>query len=262
MSPVPVMHWSGYLLPIALTIVAWWGSTAVIARLVGRAPNTYPSLLVIASALGLAGFAANVVLRDVTTPAAALAGFLAALFLWGWIEVTFLTGAVTGPPRTTLPRRRGWGRALDALRAILWHELLIVAIVAVVAVTTVGRDNDVTLLVLLLLWLMRTSAKLNLFLGVRNLGAGFLPPHLVHLLDFMQERRMNILMPASLLLGAALMASFGRDALSASTAFDATVGSLLATLALLATIEHLFMILPLPAEALWRWSLANRRPSN
>jgi len=33
---------------------------------------------------------------------------------------------------------------------------------------------------------------------------------------------------------------------------------LLATLSALAVIEHWFMILPIPAEALWRWSL---RPS-
>jgi hypothetical protein len=29
----------------------------------------------------------------------------------------------------------------------------------------------------------------------------------------------------------------------------------------LALFEHLLMILPVPAETLWRWSLANRRSS-
>ncbi|NDB26262.1 MAG: DUF3623 family protein, partial [Gammaproteobacteria bacterium] len=35
--------------------------------------------------------------------------------------------------------------------------------------------------------------------------------------------------------------------------------TILATLAALAVVEHLLMVLPLPAESLWRWSLANRR---
>ncbi|NDA43921.1 MAG: DUF3623 family protein, partial [Gammaproteobacteria bacterium] len=34
--------------------------------------------------------------------------------------------------------------------------------VAMAAVLLLGRDNDLALLVLLLLWLMRSSAKLNL----------------------------------------------------------------------------------------------------
>ena len=41
--------------------------------------------------------------------------------------------------------------------------------------------------------------------------------------------------------------------------FELVFVALLATLALLAVFEHLLMILPLPAEHLWRWSLANRR---
>ena len=48
------------------------------------------------------------------------------------------------------------------------------------------------------LWLMRTSAKLNVFLGGINLGEEFLPPHLRYLLSFMARRPMNVLMPLSL----------------------------------------------------------------
>ena len=253
------MSWSLHALPILLTIAAWWGSTAVIARVVGRPQHTYRRLLGIASLLGVAGLILNISLLQTLTISSAIGAFCAALAIWGWIEITFLTGAVTGPPPAHAPRSHGLGRAIDALRAILWHELLIIATVVSVGLVTAGNDNELALLVLLLLWLMRSSAKLNLFLGVRNLGEGFFPPPLLHLLDFMQKRRMNLLMPISLLLGSAITLQCARDALEATTPYAATSATMLATLALLAVFEHLLMILPLPAEHLWRWSLANRR---
>jgi hypothetical protein len=33
---------------------------------------------------------------------------------------------------------------------------------------------------------------------------------------------------------------------------------LLATLVALGLLEHVFMVLPMPADALWRWGLASR----
>ncbi len=254
------MSWSSHVVPVLFTIVLWWTSTAVIARLIGRAPRTYPRLLTLASLVGVAGLLASIGLRDITTTASALLAFTAALAIWGWIEVTFLTGKITGPAGDGAAADDGLlRRAAHALKAILWHELLIVATVAAVGVILVRRNNDLALLVLLLLWLMRSSAKLNLFLGVRNLGGAFLPPHLQHLLRFMRQRRMNPLMPLSLLLGGVIAWQCGSDALAATSAHEAAAYSILATLAVLAVLEHLLMILPMPAEALWRWSLANRR---
>jgi len=72
---------------------------------------------------------------------------------------------------------------------------------------------------------------------------------------------MNPLLPLSILLGLAIAAWFGMAALSADTVHHAAASTILATLALLAAFEHLLMVLPLPAEALWRWSLSNRRTS-
>ena len=254
------MNWSSHVAPMLFTIALWWGSTAVIARLIGREPGTYPLLLAVATVLGLGGLALSVGLRDVTTMTSAFAALAAALAIWGWIEVTFLTGKITGPdPGPTLCDDGLLRRAGSAITAILWHELLIIGTVAVVAIVLARRDNDLVLLVLLLLWLMRSSAKLNLFLGVRNLGEGFLPPHLQHLLGFMRHRRMNPLMPLSIAIGALIAWRCGSAALAAASMHDAAAYSILATLALLAVVEHLLMVLPMPAESLWRWSLANRR---
>lgn len=263
------MSWQTHVTPLLLTVALWWGSTAVIARLITGHPQHYPRFLRLFSLIGVIGLAAIMLLRQVTTGASAIAALIAALAVWSWIEITFLTGRVTGfATRPADPCSRAAAapqgflrRATAAIAAILWHELLIIGTVIVVALTTLGGSNDLALLVLLLLWLMRSSAKLNLFLGVRNLGEGFLPPHLQHLLEFMRQRRMNPLMPLSLLLGGSLSWYFGSLARDATSLHDATAATILATLSALATLEHLLMILPVPAEALWRWSLAHRRSS-
>jgi len=260
------MIWPTVIAPMLLTVAVWWGSTAVIARLIVGNPARYPLLLRLFATIGATGFAVILALREVNSTASAVAALLAALAVWSWIEVTFLTGKVTGltarSPAQAVTSRQGFARhAFLALAAILWHELLIVATIVIVAIGTHDSSNNLALQVLLLLWLMRSSAKLNLFLGVRNLGEGFFPPHLQHLLSFMRQRRMNPLMPVSLLLAGAISAYFCTAALTASSTHEVAAATIIATLAALALLEHLLMILPVPAETLWRWSLANRRSS-
>lgn len=254
------MNWTLYAGSILATIVLWWGSTGIIVWLVGRPVRTYPNLLRGASLIALISLVALALARDADTITAAVVAFLAALGLWSWIEITFLTGRLTGPRKTaSTASPNGWRHARDAIAAILWHEFAIIAVVAVAALVTAGGENPVGLLTLLLLWLMRSSAKLNLFLGVRNLGEVFLPPHLGHLLGYLRRKPMNALFPFSVILGGLLIALGVDRILGATTPFDVVAYSLLTTLAALALLEHVLMVLPLPAEALWRWSLAPRR---
>ena len=109
---------------------------------------------------------------------------------------------------------------------------------------------------------MRTSAKLNLFLGVRNLSEEFLPPHLAYLQSFFRRRAMNPLLPFSVLgaqRGAGLswcMAATEPTATPAAVVGTALVGTMLA----LAIVEHLLLVLPIPSTALWRWALRGQAP--
>ncbi|GMA76251.1 hypothetical protein GCM10025880_26680 [Methylorubrum aminovorans] len=110
-----------------------------------------------------------------------------------------------------------------------------------------------------LLALMNASARLNLFLGVRNLHAEFLPPHLGYLACYLSRRPMNPLFPFSVTLGTAATVLLARFALEEAAAPHTVTGfALLATLAALATLEHWFLMLPLPSAALWNWSLPGR----
>ena len=74
--------------------------------------------------------------------------FTSALLVWGWVELSFLTGWLTGPRKTPLePGSRGWPRFLAALGAVLWHELAILAAAALVPgglpdLVTPNRDSN------------------------------------------------------------------------------------------------------------------------
>jgi putative photosynthetic complex assembly protein 2 len=113
------------------------------------------------------------------------------------------------------------------------------------------------------LWLMRQSAKLNIFLGVRNLNEGFLPPHLRYLQTYFRRQRMNLLFPLSVSVSTGFAVALWRAAIAqADTGHDATRLTFLAALMSLAILEHWFMVLPLPSEALWKWGMRSHVAAN
>jgi len=256
-----MIDWTLLCGSLLLTVAVWWGATGLIAWLIGRSIETYPSLLRGTLAVSVIALVAVLVSRDVESVAGAALAFLGAIGIWAGIEVSFLTGRITGltPRASAKAHGHGWRHAIEAIRVILWHELLIIGVVAVIAALTIDADNRLALGTLLLLWLMRSSAKLNLFLGVRNLGEAFLPQHLAHLLRYMQHRRMNLLFPFSIALGGLIVWWLGSQALQADSAFTGVAYGILTTLAALAVLEHALMVLPLQSERFWRWSLANRQ---
>ena len=104
----------------------------------------------------------------------------------------------------------------------------------------------------MVLWAGRTSAKLNFFLGVRNLGEEFLPARLAYLKSFFRRRAMNPLMPISVGLGLLWLAALAWQ--------PGTLGRVfIVTMLTLAVIEHLVLVLPLPFARLWGWAVTERR---
>jgi hypothetical protein len=148
--------------------------------------------------------------------------------------------------------RRFW----SATRVVLWHELFLLALGFLLIIAFAQGPNQIGLLTYGILWLMRLSAKLNLYLGVRNTGERLLPAHLRYMSSYFAHRPMNLLFPFSITLGTILSALLFHKALAAGAdAHQATGFMLVATMASLAVIEHWFLMLPLPLEALWRWGL-------
>jgi putative photosynthetic complex assembly protein 2 len=115
-----------------------------------------------------------------------------------------------------------------------------------------GGANQVGVWTYAILWGMRVSAKLNLFLGVRNLNESFLPVHLRYLGSFFRIRDMNLLFPLSVTAGLILSVVLVQRAASPDP-FTATALTFAATMMVLGVVEHWAMILPVPFAALWQW---------
>jgi putative photosynthetic complex assembly protein 2 len=244
-------------LPVLFTLFAWWFSTGVILYLDGLPRHTFGWTLNGATVLLGGALWALVHTRNDMSVAGAYCAFTCALLVWAWQEVAFLLGVVTGPRRTACPPgARGWRRTGYAIQAVLYHELaLVVLAIAVLACVGPGT-NRVGVWTFMVLWAMRQSAKLNVFLGVRNLGESFLPDHLDYLKTYFQRRPMNVLFPFSVTLAtAAAVAVWWRLLDGAASAHEAAGLALVGTLLALGALEHWLLVLPLPTEALWRWGL-------
>ena len=241
---------------IGFALFVWWFSTGLILILV-RAPGPWRATGMVAMTV-LAGLCAwgLAATRDTVTPAGALAGFTYAIVIWGWLEASFLFGYVTGTRReAAAPGLQGVARFRQALATLCWHELAILATGLGLIVLTWGAANSVGMWTYAVLWLMRISAKLNLFVGVPNASTEFLPRDIAYLGSYFARRRAGLFFmvtvtAASLCFGVTLHA-----AATAADPYTTMAMSLVATLLALAIVEHWFMVLPLPDAALWRWAL-------
>ncbi len=249
-----------YLLPMAYTLFVWWLSTGVILYLNGLPRWTHrwtmlgTTVLLGVALIGLA------VTRDDTRISGAYLAFTCAVGVWAWQEVAFLLGYVTGPRRTPCPAGSvGWRRAGYALQTLLHHEFALLVLGAAVVALTWGGSNPTGLWAFIIFWVMRQSAKLNLFLGVRNLSENFLPTRLKYLQTYFRRAPMNLLFPVSVAVSTWLACLLWQGAAASGVnPFEATALAFSGTLLSLAILEHWFMVLPLPSQALWSWGLRSR----
>jgi len=251
-------------LSLIYAVLLWWGSTGAILYLDNLPRHTFRwSLIGITVLLGLAliGLYWS---RDDGSVFGAYAAFTYGLLVWAWIETTFLLGAITGPRRQPCPQNCGaWPRFRNAVAVILYHEIAIILAVGAVALITWQGANQVGLWTLLVLWAMRTSAKLNLHFGVPNVNEGFLPPHLAYLGSYLRQRPMNLLFPFVVTAGTVVCVLLSEAAATAEAGSAARVGLILVMSLLgLAVLEHWFMVIPMDPAFLWHWGMRLRPDQN
>lgn len=246
--------------PVLFTLFIWWFSTGLILWLDRLPRSTFRWSMAGATLIALAGLGGLYATRDLTTDAGAYAAFAAAIAVWAWHECSFLFGYVTGPERRACPVEcRGWARFVRALRSILHHELALAATALAVVAVTSGGANKVGLWTFVILWIMRISTKINLFLGVPNIGEEFLPADLRYIATYFARRPMNLFFPLAVSAATALLVHLMRELAGPTlTSFQAVAHIFYATLLALAVIEHWFLVAPLPVAALWSWSLKVR----
>jgi len=248
-----------HALPVLYALFVWWFSTGVVLYLDGLPPRTFRWSFGGATLLLVLGLALVDASGDDPTRGGAYLSFTGALLIWAWNEIGFLVGFVTGSRTAPCPPGcAGWRHFRHAAETILHHELAIAACAVAVVLVSWDAPNRIGALTFLALWAMRLSTKLNIYLGVPNLNEDFLPDHLRHLTHFFRRRPMNGLFPVSVTLATLATAAAVQRAAAAGDPFEGTGFALVAALLALGTIEHWFLVLPLPSEALFRWGLRSR----
>jgi len=247
-------------LAAGFAVLAWWFTTGIILFLDGLPRHTFRRSMAGASLIAIvAAFALHMSANEVSVTGAYTA-FLSSVLIWGWLEMSFLMGFVTGPRKSACAEACAGGRHfLHATQAIIYNELATLGAASLVVATTWHYPNKVGLWTFLVLWTMRLSAKLNLFFGVPNTGDNLLPPHLQYLKSFFRKRAMNPLFPISICASTAVAAVLIRKCMLATPGFPSVGLALVASLLALAVLEHWFMILPWKSEKLWNWGLKSHR---
>ena len=243
------------VLAVLFTGVCWWFGTGVILWLDRMPARSFRwSLLGWSALLLLSLWGVHESMQSVSVGNAYL-GFASVIVMWGWHELAFLTGWLTGPRKLPMSTgARGWQRFAESTGTVLWHELGLLANLGLLWWMQAGQPSHVALCTFALLWCMRLSAKLNLFFGVAQNGAQYLPQHLKYLASYFRHRRMTPWFVLSIsgagVLWLWLIWLAGQGAVAVTTGWV-----LLATLLGLAIVEHLMMVLPWPLEKLWGWAL-------
>lgn len=244
---------------VAYVLFVWWFSTGAVLLLVGLSSRHETWLKVGAAALAVASLAGIAASSGATEATSAYCAFTCAILLWGAVEISLLAGWITGPRPERCPDGvTGAARVGFALQAIAYHELLLIAAAGLVFAVTSGAPNQLGWWTFASLLILRQSAKINLFLGVRTLNDELMPAQVDFLRSYFARGPMNWLFPVSVTAATSAAIFLAIKAVTATAAFDELVFALLAVLVALGALEHWFMVLPVSVTDLWRWSARGR----
>lgn len=245
------------LLPLLYALFFWWFSTGLVMVLYGRSPRARHWGFAAATLLLLGALWIAAATRGLDGSGAVYAAYTAGVVIWGWQTASYYLGYITGPrEQADLPAPSALsGRFWRALRASLYHELVAAAFAGLLFLLTRGAANRWALWTYLALWGMHSSAKLTVFFGVRNFHIQMMPDHMHHLERLLGKRSSNGLLLLSVTLASSVALTFYfRAILPATSSGTASGYVLLGTLILLGVLEHLLLVLPLPAT-LWGWRI-------
>lgn len=246
---------SEFALPLLFATVLWFVATGFVLWLDKLPSHTWPisiTMATVASGFAMAGIIAT---AEETSPWAAYVAFACALVLWGWHELSFLMGFVTGPNRNPCPPdAKGWRRFRLAAATLIHHEVAMFACVIALMAVTWGKANQTATLTFLLLFVMRLSAKFNIFAGVPHLSTEMMPDHMRYLASYFRIAPPRWFFSLSVS-GIAVLAAWLADKALSSQGGISTGYALAFALVALAFIEHGFLVVPWQDTAIFRWAM-------
>ncbi|MEO0485401.1 MAG: putative photosynthetic complex assembly protein PuhE [Pseudomonadota bacterium] len=251
------------MISVFVALMAWWIGTGVILLAVRRADLAGPRAQLSLVFWGLPFLAFGLVGVAVAAQDASLwglyGGFFAALALWGWIELSFMSGVITGPNRGPLRAgAEGAERLWAAWWAVAWHELLLLAALIYVIWAGTGAVNAMAPWTFGILYGARVLAKLNLFLGVPGINLEAVPRTLAHIPSYFRQGDPSWLFPLTIIILSIATALWVSRLAAAASMEEVVTFGLLSALTGLALIEHWMMLLPLADTKLWRWLMPDR----
>ncbi len=247
-------------MPFIVTVAIWFVATGLIAWADNRERATFSTSLAVGSMAGIAGLVL-ILLASLTAEVwAVYLAFVGALMVWGWHELSFLTGAAAGPRRRPCdPGLTGLARFRQGAATVMHHEVALAVTALLLISLSWNVPNQIGATVFVLMFAMRLISKINLFVGVPNTTSEMLPEQLAYLKTYFGRNRMTVLLVASIAAIACATAWFASLALAAPTGSAEMVGaSLLTPLTLLGVLEHLFLALPFRDGMLWGWAMPTR----
>ena len=241
-------------------LFVWWFSTGVILLVVRRADVLGGPAHAKAALFAVPLLALGVALVFISSTGADVASvymaFAGALAIWGWIELAFLTGVITGPEkRDCPPGLTGRARFIRAWWTVAHHELALLAGLVLVEMLSRDTPNKVAFWAYFILFIARILAKLNVFFGIPPINTEFVPRPLAHLKSYFRRGPITVMFPVSVTILSFGTACFLQRLWVAETEAAAVTATLLVALSALALIEHWLMLVPLPDAKLWRWML-------
>ncbi|MBI1417136.1 MAG: DUF3623 family protein [Limimaricola sp.] len=247
-------------LAILYALFVWWFSTGTIMLVVRWADRgdgaAHRRAVLLALPMLALGVLATGVSLWMPTFLGAYLGFTGALAIWGWIEMAFLAGIVTGPLRDDCPPGlNGLARFQRGWSTVAHHELLLTVGLLGLVLASTGAENKVALMAYLILYFARIFAKLNLFFGVPRINTEFVPARLQHLKSYFRRGPVTFAFPMAITALTTAFAALIARVIEAQTDEATVAYALLIALAGLALVEHWLMVVPLPDAKLWRWML-------
>ena len=234
-------HWSAVGKGTLAVVGFWWLVTGVIVAL---QRNEWTKLAAWTISTAVAIWAVYVIhaQRGERTAASARRTFLAATAVWMWINVGLYGGWIVGPGQAaSVAGEPTLLRASEAIVALLWHELLCVLLLFVTWLLVRRSPNRLAFSALATYWAVLQVAKLNIFFGVANPGARFLPPHLQFLLSYYGPPVNTDFLPFSFFAAVGVALVFWWNGWQAKDAFLRQSRALLAMLIALAAVEYLLL---------------------
>lgn len=256
-----MVDWHGHIVPFIVTVAIWFIATGLVAFSVsdgvdGPARASFRRNVAIGGLAGAMGLVAILFASTSVTVSAVYVSFIGALLVWGWHEIGFLTGAAAGPRRTACnPGARGIDRFTQASATVIHHEIALALTALMLISLSWNAPNQIGATVFVLMFALRLSSKINLFVGVPNTTTEMLPPHLDYLKSYFGANRMTLMLAVSIIAIVSLAGWFASLAMKAPAGSPEMVGaSLLTALCLLGALEHLFLALPFRDGMLWGWA--------